>query len=73
MSFIRRDGFFVSTDEAYAWLEESQRLAEESDYNEAMTEALKALSWFQSAGPSAASEDGLMASSPTMTWPLNCS
>lgn len=60
MSFIRRDGFFVSTDEAYAWLEESQRLAEESDYNEAMTEALKALSWFQSAGPSAASEDGLM-------------
>ena len=60
MSFIRRDGFFVSTDEAYGWLEASQRLAEESNHNAAMTQALKALSWFQSAGPSAASEDGLM-------------
>jgi tetratricopeptide (TPR) repeat protein len=60
MSFIRRDGFFVSTNEAYGWLEASQRLAGESKYNEAMTQALKALSWFQSAGPSAADEDGLM-------------
>ena len=60
MSFIRRDGFLVSTNEAYSWLEASQRLADDSKYNEAMTQALKALSWFQSAGPSAAGEDGLM-------------
>ena len=60
MSFIRRDGFLVSTNEAYGWLEESQRLAEESKYNEAIAEALKALSWFQSTGPSSADEDGLM-------------
>src|SRR5436190_10244682 len=60
MTFIRRDGFIVSTGEAYGWLEESQRLAEESNYDEAMTQALKALSWFQSAGPSSSSEEGLM-------------
>lgn len=58
--FIRRDGLFVSTDEADGWIEESQKLAEESNYNEAMTLALKALSWFQSAGPSTADENGLM-------------
>ncbi|HSE19559.1 MAG TPA: hypothetical protein VLB46_21025 [Pyrinomonadaceae bacterium] len=58
--FIRRDGSLVSTDEAYGWLETSQHLAEESKYNEAVSEALKALTWFQAAGPSAADEDGLM-------------
>lgn len=58
--FIRRDGAIVSTDEAHGWLKASQRLAEEKQYNEAITEALKALSWFQSAGPSSADEDGLM-------------
>lgn len=60
MSFIRRDGYLVSTDQAYGWLEASQRLADENKYEEAMSEALKTLSWFQSAGPSSASEDGLM-------------
>jgi tetratricopeptide (TPR) repeat protein len=58
--FIRRDGCLVSTDEAYAWLEASRALAEESKYDEAMTQALKALSWFQSTGPSSADDDGLM-------------
>ena len=58
--FIRRDGALASTDEAFGWLDESRSLTEEKKYNEALTEALKALSWFQSAGPSAADEDGLM-------------
>lgn len=60
MGFIRRDGSFVSTNEAYGWLKESQRLAAEGKYNDAMTVALKSLSWFQAAGPSAANDDGLM-------------
>jgi tetratricopeptide (TPR) repeat protein len=60
MSFIGRDGSWVSTDEAYGWLKTSQRLAEEKKYNEAMTQALKALSWFQSAGPGSPDEEGLM-------------
>src|SRR5512140_473083 len=58
--FISRDGLFVSTDEAEGWIEESKELADQSNYNEAMTLALKALSWFQSTGPSSADENGLM-------------
>jgi tetratricopeptide (TPR) repeat protein len=59
MSFIARDGHWISSDEAESWIREAEKSLEDKDLEEALALFHKALAWYQTAMAHADSADGL--------------